>query len=149
MTDGKQSSGGRPVIYWVATAIAALLFAIPGAALVAHVPHFSEEMARLGYPSYFLSLLGVFKVLGAVVILLPGLPRIKEWAYAGMAIDIIGAIVSHAAVGDDVTKVVIPVVIACVLTTSWVLRPSSRTLAPIGAAGSDATNTRTVERRAS
>ena len=144
MTGVKQSLDGRSIIYWVASVIAALLFAVPGAALVAHVPHFADEMRRLGYPSYFLYLLGVCKVLGAFAILAPGLPRIKEWAYAGMMIDIIGAIVSHVAIGDEATKVVIPVVIGCVVVTSWALRPPSRTL-PMSLTGNAASGTRAME----
>jgi uncharacterized membrane protein YphA (DoxX/SURF4 family) len=128
MPDNKQSSDGRPTGYWVVTVIAALLFAVPGMALILHVPHFADEMARLGYPSYFLGLLGIFKVLAAVAIVAPGFARLKEWAYAGMMFDIVGAIVSHAAAGDAVTTMVIPVVIACVLVASWTMRPRSRML---------------------
>jgi uncharacterized membrane protein YphA (DoxX/SURF4 family) len=128
MQDRKQSSDRRPTVYWVVTVIAALLFAVPGTALIFHVPHFADEMARLGYPSYFLGLLGIFKVMAAVAIVAPGFARLKEWAYAGMMFDIIGAIVSHAAVGDAVATMVVPVVIAGVLVTSWMLRPPSRTL---------------------
>jgi uncharacterized membrane protein YphA (DoxX/SURF4 family) len=146
MTDGAQLSDGRPIIYWFATAVVALLFAVPGASLVAHVPHFAEEMGRLGYPPYFLYFLGVGKVLGAVTILLPGLPRLKEWAYAGMLFDIIGAIVSHVAVGDAAANVVLPIVIACMLLASWGLRPVSRTLLPMGSVDPGSPNARALER---
>ena len=78
MPDNKQSSDGRPMVYWVVTVIAALLFAVPGVALILHVPHFAEEMARLGYPSYFLGLLGIFKVLAAVAIVAPGFARLRN-----------------------------------------------------------------------
>lgn len=146
MPDSKQASGGPPAVYWVVTVIAALLFAVPGTALIAHVPHFADEMARLGYPSYFLGLLGIFKVLAAVTVVVPGFPRLKEWAYAGMMFDIIGAIVSHAAAGDAVTTMVIPVVIACVLVTSWALRPQSRTLVSTDSVRGLSPNTRAMER---
>jgi uncharacterized membrane protein YphA (DoxX/SURF4 family) len=146
MTEGKRLSDRGSIIYWGATVIAALLFAVPGGALVAHVPHFAAEMGRLGYPPYFLYLLGVAKVLGAFAILAPRLPRIKEWAYAGMMIDVTGAIVSHAAVGDEAAKVVLPVVIACVVMTSWALRPPSRTLFPIGSMVGAAPDAHAMER---
>lgn len=147
MMDSKQLSDSRPIIYWVATAIVALLFVVPGASLVAHVPHLLEEMGRLGYPPYFLYLLGACKVLGAVAILVPGLPRLKEWAYAGMLFDILGAIVSHAAVGDEAANMVLPIVIACMLVASWALRPTSRTLQAMGSMDLDPPNTRALERR--
>lgn len=146
MPDSKQASDGRPIVYWVVTIIAALLFAIPGTALILHVPHFADEMARLGYPSYFLGLLGTFKVLAAIAIVAPGFPRLKEWAYAGMMFDIIGAIVSHAAAGDAATTMVIPVVIACVLVASWTLRPQSRTLVSTDLVRGASPNTRAMER---
>jgi uncharacterized membrane protein YphA (DoxX/SURF4 family) len=136
----------RSIIYWIVSAVAAALFAVPGTALVAHVPHFAEEMGRLGYPSYFLYLLGVPKVLAAAVIIAPGLPRLKEWAYAGMMFDIIGAIVSHTAAGDGAGTVVMPVVIGCLVITSWALRPASRKLFPIGSAPDVSLDTRAAQR---
>ena len=66
--------------YWTFTILAALLFAVPGAALLLRVPHFTADMARLGYPVYFLTILGIWKLLGVIAILAPGLPRLKEWA---------------------------------------------------------------------
>lgn len=128
MPSREESPGGRPIIYWVVTVVAALLFAVPGTALILHIPHFADEMARLGYPSYFLGLLGIFKVLAAVTIVAPGFPRLKEWAYAGMMFDIIGAMVSHAAAGDALTTLAIPVVIACVVVASWAMRSRGRIL---------------------
>jgi len=136
----------RPVIYWTATVIAALLFAVPGTALVLHVPHFAAEMGRLGYPTYFLNLLGVFKVLAAIAILAPGFARLKEWAYAGMIFDIIGAIVSHVAVNDEVVTMVIPVLIACLVVTSWALRSPSRRLVSADSVRSVSPHTPATER---
>lgn len=115
-----------PLLYWTATVVTAALFVVPGAALVAKVPHFAAEMGRLGYPGYFLLLLGAFKVAGALVILAPRLPVLKEWAYAGMAFDVVGAIVSHLSVGDPPATAALPVVIGILLATSWGLRPPGR-----------------------
>src|SRR6516162_3088546 len=67
-----------PIVYWATTVATAALFAVPGAALVAEIPHFAAEMGRLGYPGYFLLLLGAFKVAGAAVILAPRLPILKN-----------------------------------------------------------------------
>ena len=128
---GSASKAGwklQALAYWGSTAVAAALFAIPGAALLARAPHFVHDMARLGYPDYLLPLLGVWKLLGAVVILAPRLARLKEWAYAGMVFDATGAAVSRAALGDGPFPVVLPLIITGVIFTSWALRPAGRTL---------------------
>jgi hypothetical protein len=119
-----------PIAYWTTTIVTAALFAVPGAALLANVPHFAVEMGRLGYPGYFLVLLGAFKVAGALVILAPRLPVLKEWAYAGMGFDVVGAIVSHLSLGDPPTTAALPVAIGILLATSWALRPPGRRLVP-------------------
>src|SRR5882724_12904241 len=125
---GETETQARKLGYWISTALTAALFAIPGAALLAHVPHFVQDMAHLGYPNYFLWTLGVGKVLGAVTILIPGLPQLKEWAYAGMIFDTLSAAISRATVGDDAFKIVAPLAIAAVVIVSWGLRPKERTL---------------------
>ncbi len=119
--------------YWAVTVVAAALFAVPGAALMAKVPHFAVEMGRLGFPGYFLILLGTFKVAGAAVILAPRLPVLKEWAYAGMSFDIVGAIVSRISVGDPPITMALPILIGALLALSWALRPAARKLVPFNA----------------
>jgi uncharacterized membrane protein YphA (DoxX/SURF4 family) len=118
-------------VYWASTILTAVLFAVPGIALLLHNPKFAADMARMGYPLYFLPFLGIWKVLGAIVILLPGARRLKEWAYAGMMFDICGAIVSRAAVGDRGPELVLPFVIALLVALSWGLRPNGRRLTGI------------------
>jgi uncharacterized membrane protein YphA (DoxX/SURF4 family) len=120
--------GLRIYAYWVTTALTALLFAVPGTLLLAKQPHFGAEMARLGYPPYLLAILGSLKILGALVVLAPRLKRLKEWAYAGMALDVVGAVFSHAAVGDEPTKLIVPVAIGAGALASWALRPPTRAL---------------------
>jgi hypothetical protein len=85
-------------------------------------------MAHLGYPPFFLTFLGVSKILAAITIVAPGFPRLKEWAYAGMMFDIIGAATSRAVMGDPAVTVVIPFVIAPLVIISWALRPRDRRL---------------------
>lgn len=114
--------------YWASTILTAVLFTAPGIALVLRNPQFAADMARMGYPPYFLPFLGIWKILGAVVILAPGARRLKEWAYAGMIFDICGAIVSRAAVGDRGPELILPFVIAGLVTLSWALRPNDRRL---------------------
>lgn len=118
----------RATGYWATTVLAALLFTVPGVGLLGRLSHFADDMAHLGYPLYFLTLLGAWKVLGAVAILIPGFPRVKEWAYAGMIFDLSGALVSRAVMGDGVVKVIVPFVIGCLVASSWALRPAGRVL---------------------
>ena len=118
----------RTLAYWSSTALSAALFAVPGVALIVRVPHFVHDMAHLGYPDYLLPLLGVWKVLGALVILAPRLARLKEWAYAGMIFDATGATISRGILGDGIFAIAMPLIISGVVLASWALRPAGRTL---------------------
>ncbi len=73
-------------------------------------------------------ILGVWKVLGGVAVLIPRFPKLKEWAYAGMLFDLTGAAASHAAVGDPLAKVVTPLLLLGIVMASWALRPEGRRL---------------------
>ncbi len=87
------------IIYWTATIIFAALMlftAIPNAMATAD---WVGLFAMLGYPKYIVSFIGIAKILGVIAILIPGFPRIKEWAYAGLAFDLIGVVYSSIAVG--------------------------------------------------
>ncbi|HXS38431.1 MAG TPA: DoxX family protein [Flavipsychrobacter sp.] len=114
--------------YWMATIIAAIAFIIPGVLNLIHSPHIAQDMAHLGYPAYFLNLLGTWKILGAITILIPGFKRLKEWAYAGMTFDLSGAAVSRFSSGDNVLMAIIPLLIVSIVITSWALRPENRIL---------------------
>lgn len=118
----------RTIAYWTTTVIIALFFVGGGAADVAQPPQVAALVAHLGYPTYFATLIGVWKVLGGIAVIAPRLPRAKEWAYAGIFFDLTGATVSHAAVGDGAFDVVVPLVLAVILVASWALRPASRRL---------------------
>lgn len=119
----------KNVTYWVFTVLTALLFAIPGAALLFRVPHFTEDMARLGYPAYFLMILGVWKLLGVIAILVPDLPRLKEWAYAGMIFDLTSAVMSRTITGGNAIKILPPLIVIAIVFLSWKLRPLGRKIA--------------------
>jgi hypothetical protein len=121
----------RDVIYWIATLLAATAFVVPGILNLVHAPHMVQDMAHLGYPSYFPTILGAWKVLGALAIVLPGRPRLKEWAYAGMVFDLTGAAISRAVIGDGALMVLVPLVIAAIVGTSWALRPAPRRLSAV------------------
>ena len=116
------STKTRRVGYWIATGLTAFAFLAGGAADLAASPDMLASMAHLGYPAYLTTILGVWKLLA------PGFPRLKEWAYAGMAFDLTGAAISHAAVNDGAAKILTPLVLLGIVAASWALRPESRTL---------------------
>ena len=93
------------------------------------MPQVRGLIERLGYPPYFLVILGIWKLLGAVALLIPGFPRLKEWAYAGVLFDLTGAVASLFASGlIDVSTMAYPIVMTGVAVASWALRPASRRL---------------------
>lgn len=126
--NAQTNSRGVRMMYWISTVIAALAFAVPGVANLVRAPHIAHDMAHLGYPAYFMTILGSWKLLAVMAILAPRVPRLKEWAYAGMIFDLTGAAISRAAMGDGAVMVSIPLLIAAVVITSWTLRPEGRML---------------------
>ena len=118
----------KAIGYWVTTVLTALLIGSGGVMQVLRTPDAVTGIVRLGYPVYFVVLLGVWKALGAIAIVVPGFPRLKEWAYAGIVFDLTGAAVSHAASGSSAGNVFGPTLFAVMALASWALRPQSRTL---------------------
>ena len=120
------------ISYWTATGLIAFFIGGGGAAQIAQYmgkPH--GVVPLLGYPMYFFGILGFWKVLGAIAILVPRYPRLKEWAYAGIFFDLTGAAVSCAAVGGYGAygfHVLAPLILAGVMVASWALRPPGRTI---------------------
>jgi len=119
----------RTIAYWVTTVLLGLGYLAGGYGDLVQPEGFADETARLGYPSSFFRILGVWKLLGAVVILLPGLPRAKEWAYAGFVINLTGAAAAHVSISDPPTDLIPPAVMLAFAAASWALRPASRRLA--------------------
>ncbi len=120
--------------YWATTIIVALEQLAGGATDLVHGREllFVGDpvvlvLAHLGYPAYLLTILGWWKVLGAIVLLAPRFPRLKEWAYAGTFFDLTGATVSFALRGDSANAIG-PLLLAVLAVASWALRPHSRTL---------------------
>lgn len=116
------------VTYWASTGLLALALLGAGFADFTHAPDMVKSMNHLGYPLYFLTILGAWKMLGAVAILVPGFSRLKEWAYAGFTFTFTGAFFSHLAAGDPLTLAAPPVVLLIIAATSWALRPEGRRL---------------------
>jgi len=127
MTSTMKAERTRAIVYWVATALLVFELVLGGIWDVLRVPHVRVVIERLGYPLYFLVILGVWKLLGAVALVIPRFPRLKEWAYAGVVFNLTGALVSHVASGDiEPGPMSYLVVMVGITATSWSLRPPSR-----------------------
>jgi uncharacterized membrane protein YphA (DoxX/SURF4 family) len=120
----------KSIAYWTTTILVAFFIGGGGVAQVAHVKGTVDGFVHLlGYPAYFVTILGVWKVLGPIAILVPGFPRLKEWAYAGIFFDLTGAAASNASVdghGAYAFHIIAPLVICGLAVASWALRPPSR-----------------------
>lgn len=121
------------IIYWIATLWLCLGMVSSGIVQLIRVPEEVTMMDRLGYQPYFLSLLGVWKLLGVIAILAPGFPLVKEWAYAGFFFAMSGAVVSHAACGDAAPEFIGPVLLLVLTLVSWYFRPAGRKIASVSA----------------
>jgi uncharacterized membrane protein YphA (DoxX/SURF4 family) len=123
------SSRRRIIAYWMTTALVVFELVLGGAWDVLRVPQVRGLIERLGYPQYFLVILGIWKLLGAVALVIPGFPRLKEWAYAGVIFDLTGAFASLLASGFiEAGTLAYPIVMTGVALASWALRPLSRRL---------------------
>ncbi|MGN6492886.1 MAG: DoxX family protein [Agriterribacter sp.] len=116
----------RKITYWVVTVWLSLGMASTAIVQLMKMKEEAEMMNRLGYPLYFLTILGVWKLLGVVAVLIPGYPLLKEWAYAGFFFAMSGAIISHIAVGDEASTLFGPALLLVLTVLSWYFRPDSR-----------------------
>ena len=122
----------KSILYWTMTILVAFPIGSGGVGQIWQYqanPH--GVVPVLGYPMYFFAILGVWKALGAIAILVPRFPRLKEWAYAGIFFDLTGAAASCAAVGGYgvyAFHVIAPLILAIFTMASWALRPESRIL---------------------
>ncbi|GLZ75664.1 hypothetical protein Afil01_04710 [Actinorhabdospora filicis] len=112
----------RPAVFWLLS-LPVLVESVVGAWWdLDRVDYVVETFQHLGYPLYFLTIMGVAKLLAVAVLLLPRLPRLKEWAYAGLLFVYGGASVSHLAVGDEAPAVISPLGFAALTVAAWALR---------------------------
>lgn len=114
------------IIYWVATVWLALGMLSTGIVQLLKVEDEVSNMTRLGYPLYVLTLLGIWKILGVVVVLIPKFTLLKEWAYAGFFFAMSGAMFSHIAVGDGAGETLPPLLLLVLTVVSWYFRPDNR-----------------------
>src|SRR5690606_8869143 len=89
------------IIYWIATAWLSLGMLSTGLVQLLQMEEEVASMENLGYPIYLLTILGIWKILGVIAILIPKYPLLKEWAYAGFFFVMTGALISHLIIGDD------------------------------------------------
>ena len=120
----------RRIAFWLVTIPVLLAFAFSGVANLAHFPHIARDMTHLGYPPYFSTILGAWKVLGAIAVAVPGFRAVKEWAYAGMIFDLSGAAISRGVVGDGAPGVAPPLLVASLVVASWTLRSANQKRSP-------------------
>jgi uncharacterized membrane protein YphA (DoxX/SURF4 family) len=117
---------GRAIAYGIATVLVAAEFAVGGVWDLLRIDYVRDTIEHLGYPTYLLTIMGVWKVPGAVVLLMPGFPRLKEWVYAGAVINYVSAAASHLIVGDGADALVAPLALLALTVVSWALRPAGR-----------------------
>src|SRR5665213_1647063 len=125
MTHSKRNK----IIYWIATIWLALGMVSTGLVQLfkAKAGQGGEEMiTHLGYPVYLLAILGTWKILGVVAVLIPKFSLLKEWAYAGFFFVMTGAIFSHIAIGDSVYSIFPALLLLILICISWYFRPATR-----------------------
>jgi uncharacterized membrane protein len=114
-------------IYWTTTGLMSVGMLGSGLAQIAHAKEMIDLVVPLGYPLYILYIIGVWKILGVITILVPGFKILKEWAYAGFFFVMTGALISHLASADYSLKGLIgPFMQTIFIITSWYFRPANR-----------------------
>lgn len=114
------------IIYWIATIWLALGMLSTGIVQLLKVRSETDFIINLGYPAYFLTILGISKIVGVVIVLIPKFPLLKEWAYAGFFFTMSGAIFSHIASGSSISEILPPVLLLVLTVASWYFRPVGR-----------------------
>jgi len=116
------------IIYWIATGWLALGMLSTGIVQLLKTDEEVDMMTHLGYPVYFLTIIGVWKILGVIAVLMPKFPLLKEWAYAGFFIAMSGAVISHLISGDEAKEIFGPTLLLILTVVSWYFRPADRKL---------------------
>ena len=121
------------IIYWISTIWLALGMLATGTLQLLKVkaegavaPPGVYGITHLGYPVYFLTILGIWKILGVVALLIPNFPLLKEWAYAGFFFAMSGAVFSHIALGDSMNEIFPSLLLLILIVVSWYFRPADR-----------------------
>ncbi|MBC8769603.1 DoxX family protein [Arenibacter sp. BSSL-BM3] len=114
------------IIYWIATVWLSLGMLSTGIVQLIKMEEEVQSINALGYPTFLLPILGVWKILGVIAILIPKFPLVKEWAYAGFFFTMTGAMTSHIIVGDEMITLFGPTLLLALTITSWYFRPADR-----------------------
>lgn len=122
---------GKRIAYWIVTSFFAVSMLLSGLGQLMKLGENVELIENIGYPLYIMNILGGWKILAVIAIVLPGFPRLKEWAHAGVFFLMTGAALSHAFASDYGTfgfNITLPLFYAALNIASWALRPESRVL---------------------
>ena len=114
------------IVYWIATSWLSLGMLSTAIVQLIKQKDEADMFTRLGYPLYLLIMLGIWKILGVIAVLVPKYPLLKEWAYAGFFFTMTGAVFSHAASGDGAREFFGPILLLVLTFVSWYFRPSDR-----------------------
>jgi hypothetical protein len=120
------ASKANKIIYWIATIWLSLGMISTAVVQLLKTKDEVSLMTQLGYPIYFLTLLGVWKILGVIAVLIPKSPQLKEWAYAGFFFAMSGAIFSHLVIKDGAITLFGPTLLLILTVASWYFRPAGR-----------------------
>ena len=121
-----ENQKSKSIVFWIVTGLLSFGMLLGGTGQILRLKFNVDGIIHLGYPEYVLSILGVWKVLAVIVILIPKYQSVKEWAYAGLFFLLSGAVVSHLASGDGISGALPAFVFMCLNLASWYLRPADR-----------------------
>ena len=114
------------IVYWISTLWLALGMLSTGVVQLLRVKEDVDFILDLGYPAYLLTIIGVWKILGVVTVLVPGFPLLKEWTYAGFFFLMSGALFSHIAMDGSISELAPPLLLLVLTVVSWYSRPADR-----------------------
>lgn len=114
------------IIYWIATIWLSLGMTSTAIVQLLGIEQGTASVIKLGYPLYLLTLLGIWKILGVIAVLIPKFPLLKEWAYAGFFFSMSGAAYSHIVVGDPMSEIFPSLLLLTLTLLSWYFRPAER-----------------------
>jgi uncharacterized membrane protein len=114
------------IIYWITTGLLAFGMLAQGVTQITQSKGYVNIIVHLGYPIYLLTILGIWKILGVVAVLIPKFQLLKEWAYAGFFFVMSGALFSHIAMGDAFKEMLPSLFLLILIVVSWYFRPADR-----------------------
>ena len=119
------------IIYWIATGWLALGMFSTGIVQLLKPAEDVAKLTHLGYPVYLLTILGIWKIMGVVVVLAPKFPLLKEWAYAGFFFAMSGAAISHIVMRDPISELAPSLLLLILTLLSWYFRPENRKITTV------------------